>query len=162
MRLPPIENFYNPWESYIEHIYSIFTETILTKNPPLTFNGLPIYVRKNPETKNKPFCFWHLISEGEKEDDRTPNFQRCEKIRWISWCIENINNKDSGLSWWINKRNNKKNIVIWHEQENFAVILGERNNYYLLLTSYTVENNRRKTFIKNRESFYNSKKPIPL
>ena len=39
---------------------------------------------------------------------------------------------DTEISWWKNKRKNNTHVVIWHEAENFVVVLAERSGYYLL------------------------------
>ena len=152
MALPELFPFKGEWSSYEDDLYQIYLAEIV--NAELRFKGLPIRCQYRPATKDKHFGFWHIISEGEKEDDRTPDLRRCERIRWIGYLITQAET-NSEISWWENKRQGKTRVVIWHESENFAVVLEERNSYYLLKTAYYVDKSHRKaTFIKERDNFW--------
>ena len=118
----------------------------------LTFNGLKVSCQFRPESQGKHFGFWHVISEGEIEDDRTPDFRRCERVSWIAYLITNADS-DESISWWKNKRGTNTHVVIWHEAENFVVILAERNDYYMLRSAYCPQSGRVKAFIKERDNF---------
>lgn len=144
----------NDWESYQNDLFSIFEDTII-KNK-LLFQGLPVTPRRFPEYKGKHFTFWHLISEGEKEDDRTPDLRRCERIGWISWIIKNCENHP-GISYWENQRGNSRNVVLWYEEGQFAVILAKRSKYFVMLSAYQITEERRiKTFQRDRDEYRKS------
>ena len=132
MALPDLEELSGDWQEYEDHIYQIYLDTVV--NGKLTFNELPVRCQFRPETKGKGFSFWHLISEGETEEDRTPDIRRCERIRWISWMINEFETNEQ-ISWWENKRDKNTHVVIWHEAEGYAVILARRRNYYLIKTA---------------------------
>lgn len=85
MSLPDLFLFNGDWENYENALYQIYLDDIV--NAQLQFRGLSISCQYRPESKNKHFGFWHVISEGEIEDDRTPDFRRCERIRWIAYLI---------------------------------------------------------------------------
>lgn len=153
MELPALILFDGDWQGYVEKLYSVYLESIVNGN--LKFNGLKISCQFRPDTQGKHFGFWHVISEGETEEDRLPDFRRCERIGWIAYLITNAET-DLAITWWENKRRNNTHVVIWHEAENFAVILAKRKDYYLLKSAYCVENHRRKTFIQERKQFINS------
>jgi len=142
------------WDIYQEILYGIFSQTLLSDD--LFFQGLPVRIKRVPEYKNKHFAFWHLISEGEKEEERTPDFRRCERIAWVRWTIENAENHPK-ISLWNNKRGTNVHVVIWFEIENYAVILAKRNGYFLLKTAYLLEKGRSATFAEERERFYKKK-----
>jgi hypothetical protein len=82
MTLPDLFLFTGDWQCYEDKLYQIYLDEIV--NAGLSFNGLPIRCQYRPESKNKHFGFWHLISEGEIETDRTPDLRRCERIHWIA------------------------------------------------------------------------------
>lgn len=136
------------WLSYVEDLYKIFCDTLLSL-PALTFQGLPIRIKRHPEYQSKHFAFWHLITEGNLEDKRTPDFRRCERLAWISWVISNAD-RHPDINWWENERKSQKHIVLWLEKENYAVILARRNGYLLLKSHYPVELHRAETFRKER------------
>lgn len=155
MSLPELFPFHGDWDRYEEELYEIYLETIIRSG--LTFGGVRVNAKRAPETKKKGFTFWHLISEGEIEEDRNPDLRRCERIRWVAWAIQNaISHSD--LSWWENKRGGSIHVVIWHEKEGFAVILAKRNGYFVLKTTYMVKKYRRKDFEREREEFWRSQK----
>ncbi|MHB0991030.1 MAG: hypothetical protein ACYC3O_04475 [Burkholderiales bacterium] len=150
MTLPELILFDGNWPGYVERLYSVYLDTVVNGN--LRFEGLKISCQYRPASQGKHFGFWHVISDGEVEEDRLPNFRRCERINWIAYLIANAK-IDPGITWWKNKRKNNTHIVIWHEAENFVVILAERGNYYLLKSAYCAESHRRATFIRERELF---------
>lgn len=153
MDLPKLEPFAGDWQAYEDSLYAIYLETVV--NGGLTFKGLPVKSQYRPETKGKGFSFWHLISEGQEEDERTPDMRRCERIRWFSWLIDNVDNY-AEITWWENKRGQNTHIVIWLEEEDFAVILAKRNGYYMIKTAYIVKSKRALAFAKERAAFWKS------
>ena len=155
MKLPDLFPFHGDWIRYEDELYEIYMETIV--NSGIEFKGWPVRSQYRPPAKGKGFGFWHLISEGSEEENRTPDMLRCERIRWVAWLIENAE-KEKDLSWWENRRGKNTHVVIWHEEENFAVVLAKRRNYYLLKTAYQAKSNRRETFIREREEFLKATK----
>lgn len=144
---PDLLLFAGDWDSYQEQLYQVFQSTICNAN--LTFQGLRIAIKRHPEYKEKHFTFWHLTSEGEKEEERTPDLRRCERLAWVNWIISNCD-KHAGISYWENKRGAQKHVVIWCEEHNYAVVLARRNGYFLLKTAYHVQERRADTFRKER------------
>lgn len=151
MPLPDLLPFAGDWSSYEDDLYRTYLTGIVNAN--LSFNGLPIKCQYRPPSKNKHFGFWHVISEGNIEDDRLPDLRRCERIGWIAYLIA-CAGTDTEISWWENKRGSNTHVVIWHEPENFAVILAKRTDFYLLKSAYCAEPHRKKAFIKEREEFW--------
>ena len=135
------------WKNYVEQIYDIFSREVV--NGHLTYKGLPIRCRYHEPYDGKHFTFWHLISEGEAEEDRTPDFERCERISWISWIIRNAKNQNLIRSWEnerITSRGKKTMVPLWLVSADYVVILEKRADYYLLITSYCIEPHRKARF----------------
>ena len=154
MALPDLMPLQGEWADYVEAIYQIYVEQVA--NGGLTFNSLRVTCQFRPESQGKHFGFWHVISEGELEDNRLPDLRRCERITWIAYLIVNIET-DTEVSWWENKRGRDTHTVIWHEAENFVVILAKRNGYYLLKTAYCPQSGRVKSFKKERYNYWKQK-----
>lgn len=154
MPLPAIIPFGGDWHRYVEEIYQVYVDNIAHAG--LTFNGLKVSCQFRPESQGKHFGFWHVISEGKAEDDRTPDFRRCERIAWIAYLITNAET-EADISWWENKRGTDTHVVIWHEAENFVVVLAKRKDYYLLKTSYCPQSGRVRTFVKERDNYRRQK-----
>lgn len=146
--LPALIEFDGNFHNFIESVYECFEEEIL--NSGITFKNLPVKPRYSPEYKNKEFGFWHLTSEGSgdrQEQDRTPDLERCKKIKWISWMIQNYQHSD--VNCWEEGRKGTTEVVIWHESAKYVVILSERSNYWLLKTAYTVVYSSKERSLRN-------------
>jgi len=146
--LPPLAKLAdhgNDWETYLEALYRAYLDEVV--NAGIAFRGLPLRVQFRPITHGKGFGFWHLISEGKVEEERTPDLRRCERIRWIPWMIRSAESTDDIL-WWENKRDHNTHVVLWLREENFVVILAKRHDYYLLKSAYTLKPHRAKAFEK--------------
>jgi len=57
-----------------------------------------------------------------------------------------------------NERFNNTHVVIWHEEESFAVVLAKRKGYYVLKTCYLVRSKRAKDFERERSEFWKARK----
>lgn len=131
---PEIFELSGEWDQYQEAIFKVFQDTIVNGNP--TFLGLPVKPKWFEPYKGKHFTFWHLISEGEKEDERTPDLRRCERIGWIKWVLDNCGSHP-GICFWEEKRKRgSKDYIIWYEKGNYVVILSKRSYGFLLKTAY--------------------------
>jgi hypothetical protein len=80
------------------------------------------------------FGFWHLITQGEKEEEREVDLRRCERIHWIEYIFKNSHL--NYIKCWENTRKNKTRILFWIEQEEYLVVLEKRCEYLLLITAY--------------------------
>lgn len=135
-----LEDSKGDWNEYLNILYEIFKSDFV--NSQCKYRGIKIALKKHPQINDKEATFWHLISEGEKEDDRTPDLRRCERIRWPKPIIEKV--PDEEIKVWQNKRGSETRLCIWLENAEYIVILAERKNYLLLWTAYTVTTNHRK------------------
>jgi hypothetical protein len=142
--------FGGDWDRYIDAVYQCYIAEIVQGN--IEYRGLPIRCQFRPVTKGKHFAFWHIISEGPDEEDRTPDFSRCERIGWIPWVIKNAGKNDK-ISYWENRRGSNRNIVLWYEEGEFAVILAKRSGYLLLKTAYCVSPHRKMVFRRERDEY---------
>ncbi|WP_246814641.1 oxidoreductase [Nissabacter archeti] len=130
--MPPLILFEGDFQKYIDLIYQEFVDSILYSK--LTFQGLPVRPRYQPEYNGKELGFWHMTSTGEKEEEREPDIRRCERIKWLRWVIENHTNP--AISSWKETRAGVTEVVLWVEQEQYVVVLSERRDYWLLKTAY--------------------------
>ena len=136
--LPPLvlfNDYGGNWNAYLDAIYEWFKQDFIDSKP--AFQGRRLGLKRYPLTHGKEATFWHLIQEGEIEDDRTPNFRRCERIRWPRPIIEH--DSDSTIKIWRNQRRNEGRVCLWFEPENYLVILADRGDYILPWTAYLVE-----------------------
>jgi len=130
-----LEDFGGNWHSFFEAIYQEFERDFVDNKP--TFRGKRLGLKRHPEYEGKSATFWHMISEGCKEQERTPDIRRCERIRWPKPVIEN--EYDSTLKVWVEKRGSNKRIHIWFEEEGYLVVLDDRRDFILPWTAFYVE-----------------------
>lgn len=155
---PALLPFEGDWSSYEEAVYEAFLESFV--RPDILFQGCTVSAPYRPESRGKHFSFWHVISEAphpgnRNEEDRIPDIQRCERIRWIAWAIQQADAGGDGMSWWENRRGRDTHVVIWAEPWDFAVILGKRRDYYVLKTAYcNLRRSRLRAFEKERAAFW--------
>lgn len=138
------------WEKYLDAIYGFFKKDFIDSKP--KFRGKTLGLKKHPLTLGKEATFWHFIQEGEIEEERIPDFRRCERIRWPRPIIEY--SEDSCIKFWKNERKGEKRICLWFEQENYLVVLAERNKYILPWTAYLVTRNHTKRKLKKEYELY--------
>ena len=156
MNLPPLEPFDGDWSFYVEKIYKIYLETVV--NGKLTVDDYPVKCRFDATSKSKGFGFWHIVQEGPTEEERLPDLRRCERIRWVSWLINQLG-KDFRITWWEEKRVNEKCKLLWFEEEDYVIVLARRKNYWLLKTAYLADKpHKKKQLRRNREIYWATKK----
>lgn len=152
-----LEHFGGNYNAWIDAVYECYMSTVAQAN--LNFNGKRVSCKRAPETDGKGFAFWHCVSEEGKtkaEKDRTIALRRCERVSWIAHAIESANSSGETI-WWEVQRGTRTRVVIWMVQEQFAIVLEERQDFYLLWTTYDVRSGRERTFRKEYENFWRGK-----
>lgn len=141
------------WRDYIDAVHAAFQRDFVTSRP--LFLGYPVGYRRDPIYDGKEAGFWHCTSEGQNEDDRTPDFRRCERIGWVRAIIENAN--APGIDMWSKRHSGETRTLIWYREE-FLIVLALRSNrttrseYYQLITAYcTMEVHRRRKLRRERD-----------
>src|SRR5579864_1581771 len=136
--LPPLvlmETYQNNWQYYLEAIYEYFYQDFVISKP--YFEGRRFSLKRLPIMQGKEATFWHLISEGEVENERLPDLRRCERIRWPHAIITASNL--GIMKCWRSNRKGQDRIAIALEDFSYVVILADRGEYVLLWTAYCVE-----------------------
>lgn len=145
--------FSGNWELYLDHIYTIFEKDFLKSKP--EFNGTVLNVKRHPKTNGKKTTFWHLISAGEVEVDRTPDLRRCERVGWPRPIIEN--SEYQSMKIWRNERRGETRILLWLEEAEYLVVLTQRKDYLLFWTAYPVTQNHSKRKLQKEYEQYQDK-----
>ena len=155
---------YPDWNAYEDALYAAYLQSVAHAG--LTFCGDLVKVRFRPEAKRKGYGFWHLISEAPEqanrnEEERIPDLRRCERVRWVAWCIQNAD--APGFSWWENLRWGETHVVIWAEAHDYAVFLAKRKTedgfrFYLLKTAYCLRKRNVDKFRKERDAWRDAQK----
>jgi len=140
--------------TYLEAVYELFKQDFIDKRP--TFRGTRLGLKRLPLYKDKEATFWHMTSEGENEENRTPDLRRLERIRWPAKLINE--SEHPYLKVWENSRSTKTNILIYHEAEKYLVVLRRHKNYILPWTAYLINyKSRENKLLKEYETYIKSK-----
>lgn len=130
-----MESFSGNWQHFFEFVYDAFHQDFVANKP--NFRGKRLGLKRYPEYDGKSATFWHMISEGSQESERTPDLRRCERIRWPKPIIEN--DTDPKLKVWAEPKGANKRIHIWFELEGYLVVLDDRKDFILPWTAFYIE-----------------------
>lgn len=133
-----LNDYGGDYQAYVDVLYSIFENDFLKHHA--TFGSHTLRHKFNPAFQNRSYTFYHMTHKGEKEDERTPDLRRCERLPWARPTIENV--EMWNLKCWAQERNGKQRICIWLEVDtgdNYYVVLDVRKDYVLLWTAFYAE-----------------------
>lgn len=152
-----LEDYDGDWAAYIGAVYSSYISELVRAN--LNVFSKPLRFKHAPATDGKGFAFWHAVSEGVDsglEADRIPDLRRCERITWPAHMIATIGDDGSAgdIVWWRSPKKPKR-IIIWIKSEYYAVILEERETYWMFWTTYEVKLHRAQTFAEEHAKYWN-------
>lgn len=145
--LPELEQIdANNWKSTSEELYEIFYQDFIQNR--VFYKGLPVNIKKYPYDDNKEDAYYHVTCKDYTgHNERSPDFRRCERIRWIRAFIDNYGKCDTcelsnceGIKIWeeIYKNGNTR-VMMLLEEERYIVILERRKDFYLLITAYYLD-----------------------
>lgn len=143
----PGDDYASRWKNYEEAIYQIYLDTVAFGR--LEFRGQSVNCQFRPETHGKHFAFWHMMQEaalGKAEDDRTIDLERCKRVAWIGWVIRNSDIEPEIRVFRQTLRWGETSWVLWLYAYDYAVILWERSNYFLLKTAFLARPHKIKEF----------------
>lgn len=156
------------WSAYqetIERAYRIFYRDFGTKEVRPRFRDKRMELKRHPELEGKSATFWHFVTEGNNETDRTPVRERIERIAWPrALIIEAVKNSPRVLVWRNTRQHRKhKRATRWLialPDFSYVVVIDERENFVLPWTAYTVEyDHQRQKMKREYDALEKSKAP---
>jgi hypothetical protein len=135
--LCPFSGIGDEWPAYEDLIYGYFRADFVDPSPRIQFRGRPVNIRIDPADKGKANTFWHLMSEGDNEATRVPDFRRCERIRWPGALIRAA--EVDRRVWAENNRGKFTHLGIALPDFSYVLFLREWPASYQLMTAYLVE-----------------------
>jgi hypothetical protein len=156
--LVKLESCGGDWTAYVETLYRIFHFHFI-QSPPKSCLGKRWAVKKHPMELGKEATFWHVISEGQTETERTPDLRRCERLHWIRPMVDAIGSED--VKCWKNMRKGHLRLLISTPDFSFVVILQESSEYVMLWTAYYVESGHRREKLKREWEEYHKRQAPP-
>jgi hypothetical protein len=133
----PGDDYASRWKVYLEDIYQRYLRSVAMGR--LVFRGKWVKCQFRPETHGKHYAFWHMMQEGSggrSEDERTIDPERCRRVDWIAWVIANAETCPGIRVFQQAQRWGETSWVLWLYADDYAVILWERKDYYLLKTAF--------------------------
>lgn len=150
--------FGHNWAAYKESLYRIFQKDFL--NGVVTFKGKRVDIIHDEFFEGKERSFWHIISEGKEDINRSPNADRCASIPWVKPLIEDDGNCMSYRLWTkYHDKTKKDRYYIWCTAVNYLVILEDRGTHYKLITAYNVIPYKAKQYEKDYNNYIKTKTP---
>lgn len=134
------------WDAYLEAIYHQFQADFAGDRG--HFRGKRIGLKRLPMSGGREATFWHFISEGNVEADRTPDLRRCERIAWIRVILSNPDHRS--IKTWSEAGDRSTRILLWYELAEFLVVLDDRGEFILPWTAYCVERDHQKCKLQAR------------
>jgi len=162
--LPPIIDMesFEDYKVFIDFAYSVFKEHYLNGNT-IKFKGTRISYKRYPEKNGYHSTFWHLTTfdyyNNQKEEERLPDMQRCERIRWPKAIILNHSCDDPNcdcnkIKVWEMVEKGDRRIKILYQDQGYLVVLSKRSDYILLWTAFQIDKSHRlDKYIKQYERF---------
>ncbi|MFC0992100.1 hypothetical protein ACFGWD_09870 [Pasteurella multocida] len=157
-----LEDFSGNWENFFQTIYQIFERDFENAKP--RFGKYQVNLKRHPTYNGKSATFWHMISEGKDETERTPDIRRCERIAWIKPMLENFcetkAENSSLILWWVEKRGNEARYHLVLPDFSYLVVVAKRRNFVLPWTAFYVEyEHQRRKYKKKYEMFWEEMEP---
>ena len=139
-------------EEVENELYEIYLHEL--KNGNIVYRGKPVKFRSNPPLYGKEEGFFHIIAgfrgKPVKED-------RARRLVWGKYILANepcskyeIDKCCEGLWIWKSDHNDAGTyrISIFHPKVSYLVILEERKDYWLYITSYRIDSSKKKRELK--------------
>lgn len=158
-------NIYN--EEVEEELYKIFLVELY--NCDWYYRNKKVIMREQPKCRGKEESFFHIISGKDNPmlSECQTNIDRIARMRWGKEIIINEPCMKScdcckGILVWENNRSKSKHIrtKLFHTKFNYLVIIEERKDYWLYITSYRVGNtHKRNEIMKEAHAYICKKRP---
>lgn len=155
--LPDLELFAahgGDWNAYVDHLHSRFCADFINSTP--TWPSKRVGVKRHPYSDGKCATFWHLISTGSVEADRTPDMRRCERIGWPRPVIDEFDDATPGATssrivWWMEQRGGEDRYLLAPDDFSYLVVVADRGEYVLPWTAFWLEHAHQRR--KRRKAF---------
>lgn len=147
------------WEQYEQRLFHVFQNEFRES---FQYDGKPVHYKRMPYDGIYPEAFMHLTTcNQDNSGSRLPDAERSERISWPRPVVEHhpfceICEYTQCTQPWVWRKNdkNKDRVKIYLPNQQYLVVLGERRDYWVLITAYYVN---RQWSIDKLEKEYNSR-----
>ena len=151
--LPDLLDVHGDWEIVVKRLYAVFDRDL--NEHELLFRGCPVWWdtgREAPEDYDAGF--WHIITRGDRPEDRLFDPRRAERLAWIRPIVEHSDDP-AVKTWDYPERRGRNRTYLWLEEWDYVVILEFSDRLdvgpvYYLVTAYYVEYNSKRRDLRSR------------
>ncbi|MDX8274098.1 hypothetical protein [Acinetobacter pittii] len=146
------------WQEFLDAVHTQFEQDFIVSKP--TWPNKRVALKRHPETAQKSATFWHMISEGKVETERTPDISRCERIAWPRPMMDNFKEISHSLHntrviWWKEKRGTEDRYILALSDFSYVVVIADRGEFVLPWTAYCVGyNNQKRKYEKKWKEYW--------
>ena len=147
-----LTNTFGDYTEYENAVYQVFLNTFSGKQ--FSYEGKPIYEKKHPLVSGKSGTFWHIISSGDNEASKLPDFDRYETVGWpgfiLEYCLAQCNNR---LIWEVKKHTSTR-VHIYCPDIEYVVVLDKRDGFYIFWIAFPVKyGHTKRRFLKEYHDY---------
>lgn len=131
------------WEQYENRLFHVFLQDF---KDAFLFEGKLVKYKRMPYHGVYPDAFIHLTTcKQDESGERLPDPERSRRLKWIkptithhAFCdVCHYNECIMPRVWRVRKRHEVR-LNIFLPSQQYLVVLGERNDYWVLITAYYV------------------------
>lgn len=149
--LPPLlllEDHGGDWGAYFAAVRAAFERDFGGDRP--DFRGKRMGLKRMPPVEGMPATFWHMVSEGYGEAERTPDLRRCERIAWPRAMLLAADDPTRVHRWEEeDPRRGGKHLLALLDY-SYLFVIDDRGDYVLPWTAYPVEQDHRRKKLRSR------------
>jgi hypothetical protein len=149
--LPPLlllEDHGGDWAAYFQAVHAIFARDFEGARP--HFRGKRMGLKRHPLIDGMCATFWHMVSEGKGESDRTPDLRRCERIAWPLAILVAADDEAKVVTWEERDPKRGSKILLALPDFSYLVVVDDRGDYVLPWTAYAVEQGHSRRKLEKR------------
>jgi len=134
-------DFNNDYNLFLSAAYTVYKKVFIDNN--ITFKGAPIQTNRAINCDLRYIGFEHVTTKdtgGYHKDYRTYNEKRIERVPWLKHLITGAECSGvcDGYRVFSEIKHNKVQFLIWCVDEDYLIVLEDRNTYYFLITAYCI------------------------
>lgn len=158
-----LNDYDGDWTAYVDACYRDYEADFYNGALPWPVSGQRLSLKRMPvDADGRCNTFWHLVTEGQVEANRTPDLARLERIGWPMALLREFATtypqpSSARICWWRNTRGRDSRYLLALADFSYVVVVADRKNYVLLWTAYPVERqHRRDKFQREYEDYWKS------
>ena len=148
----------DPTKEQLNALYAEFERDFI--NEQFIFKGVKVkIILKKSHIQGYEACpetFVHLITRKGQSNIRVFDRHRANKIHWIRCILENYEDEDITYFEY-SESSGALREYYWFKDGNYIVIMERITPYYLIITSFHIDNAKNRKYYEAREVWYKKK-----